>query len=145
MKKGLLELAAKVEAASGPDRELDCAIAVAAAGFFELPPRWEGGPVGYGYTNADGEQIHPGHGGDQLVKPYTASLDAAMTLVPEGYDWSLCRYAQVDEGFLPFSVNMTPEVQPYPVDQEIDVEAVTPALALTAAALRARAAQGGAS
>jgi len=76
----LLDLIARLERAEGPDRELDCQIAVAVDGFYELPPKWEGGPVGYGYTDAEGTPIHPGHGGDQLVRRYTSSIDAAVSL-----------------------------------------------------------------
>lgn len=77
----LSELLERVKAATGPDRELDCEIAIAVDGYFTLPPRWDGGPIGYGYVDADGTLIHPGHGGDQLVKRYTASIDAALALV----------------------------------------------------------------
>lgn len=61
---------------------------------------------------------------------YTASLDAAMTLVPEGYDWAV------------FRTNGGLTVHAWCGSRE-DVFAATPALALTAACLRARAAQGG--
>ena len=76
----LSSLIARLDKAEGPDRELDCQIAVAVDGFYELPPKWEGGPVGYGYTDAEGTPIHPGHGGDQLVRRYTSSIDAAVSL-----------------------------------------------------------------
>lgn len=76
----LLALADRVEALTGPDREVDAAIAVAALGWFTIPPRYEGDKVGYGYIDADGVRVHPGHGGDQMVPRLTASLDAAMTL-----------------------------------------------------------------
>lgn len=76
----LTSLIEKLQKAGGPDRELDCQIAVAVDGFYELPPKWEGGPVGYGYTDAEGTPIHPGHGGDQLVRQYTLSIDAAASL-----------------------------------------------------------------
>lgn len=79
----LSELIEQVQQATGPDRELDCLIAVHCAGFFELPPRWEGDPAGYGYIDAEGTHIHPGHGGDQLVRRYTASLDAISTLIEQ--------------------------------------------------------------
>lgn len=125
---GLLELAARCEAAAGADRELDAAIAVAALGFFEIEPKWEGGPVGYGYIDADGCPVHPGHGGDQLVKEFTASLDAAMEL------------AKDFGGQVTFFKDGTAKAflwQPYPM--AVEAKAATPALALTAAALKARA------
>jgi hypothetical protein len=136
----LLELAERVEGAAGPDRELDCAIAVAALGFFELASKWEGGPVGYGYTDNDGAEVRPGHGGDQLVPRFTFSLDAAMTLVPEGWQcermtfWAGCG-------------SLCTLIETHLVDGEwvreagwlgrVEGDAANPALALTAASLRA--------
>jgi hypothetical protein len=131
MMADLLELADACEAAEGPDRELDCAIAVSAANFFEIPPRYDGGPIGYGYHDAKGAEIHPGHGGDQMVPAYTASIDAAMTLVPEGCDVTLDR----EKGFGAALVFDT-----LGVDTIGAARATTPALALCAASLRARAA-----
>jgi len=130
-------LADRVEAGDGADRELDCLIAVACLGYFEVPPKWKGGPIGYGKFDSDGAEIHPGHGGAQLVPRFTASLDAAMTLVPEGDYWvrqdlwpdylgrataSVCRLVQGDQ----------------PALTRVG-QASSPARALTAAALRSRA------
>jgi hypothetical protein len=68
----LLELADRVEAATGPDRELDIAT--------QRIVRDKPGLI-YG--------LH-------ACPPYTASLDAAATLVPEGWDWSASGYG--DDG-----------------------------------------------
>lgn len=76
----LLQLADRVEALTEPCREVDAAIAVTALGWFTIPPRYVGDSVGYGYMEADGTRIHPGHGGDQIMPRYTTSLDAAITL-----------------------------------------------------------------
>lgn len=65
----LSELAARVEAATGPDRELDARITVALDGLGE-----------WGELRRSGYAIQ-----DFKAPPYTASLDAAMTLVPEGW------------------------------------------------------------
>lgn len=95
----LTELAARCEAATGPDRELDALI----------------------------ESAIPRFG----LYRYTASIDAAMTLVPEGWTWGV-----FDDG--------TAWVWP---DERRDLltgkqaKAATPALALCAATLRARAQQ----
>jgi hypothetical protein len=84
--KRLLELAAKVEQAAGPDRELDGAIAALCFG-----------------AEVQRVTIGPDHRREEIVTidrssaaplsrpvtPYTASLDAAMTLVPEGLTYSL--------------------------------------------------------
>ena len=138
---GLLELAEQVEAATGPDRELDCLIAVAALGFFEVAPRWEGGPIGYGYINKDGERIEPGHGGDQLVRKFTASLDAAMTLVPEGVGAEILtidlRRANLGSGIIWHRAVLTDTLNG---DFWRADKAASFALALVEAALRSRAA-----
>jgi hypothetical protein len=113
---GILDsLAERCEAASGADRELDADICRASGLSSEQP---DGAwitclPDGYRHS------INP--------TSFTASLDAAMSLVPEGFDWSVsCEQGRgvavtisSDRGFSP------------------DVSAATPALALTAAALRA--------
>jgi hypothetical protein len=119
---GLIELAARVEAAEGPDRELDALIYRALAGF--PTEHW----FRYGET----------HLTDERVPFVTASLDAAMTLVPEGVgdgitaEWNVERWAS--NGVYPEHVRATAWVcgarRAY---------AATPALALVAAALRARA------
>jgi hypothetical protein len=78
----LEELIAALEKADGPIRELDCAIAVAIDGYYEIAPKCEGGPIGYGYVEDGGKRyVQPGQGGDQLVRSYTASIDAALGLL----------------------------------------------------------------
>jgi hypothetical protein len=107
----LLALAERCEQAAGPDRELDFTI--------------------------DDFMLKHGPEADRIrnpryVLPYTASLDAAVTLVPEGHEW-----LRKNE------ICMT--VYRVPADlkewaRHIDARGATPALALCAAALRARAA-----
>ncbi len=64
--------------------------------------------------------------------PFTASLDAALGLVPEGHYWALLMHGEEDG----FQATCTP------LHAGLDWRrAATPALALTAAALRARAAE----
>ncbi|MEH3121150.1 MAG: hypothetical protein PGN16_04085 [Sphingomonas phyllosphaerae] len=101
----IVRLAKKVEQATGPDRELDQAIWFALFG----PDKDMHRIIARGSFN------------------YTASLDAAMTLVPDG----LWKRINVD----PYGrANIR-------LGDACAVTAATPALALTAAALRARAAQ----
>ena len=76
----------RCEAALWPDRDLDCAIGVAIGRFVAEPPRYEGGDVQYREGNT-----WPGQGGDMLVPRYTGSIDAAVSLVPEGQEWSVGR------------------------------------------------------
>jgi hypothetical protein len=113
------ELAGRCEASAGPDRELDRAIAPLTG----LRVLDEGHPLGWCCYDKDG------HGAP--LPSYTASLDAAMQLVPEGCSWNLHKHSCwaracvfVDDGR----------------DAGHYCDCATPALALTAAALRARAA-----
>jgi hypothetical protein len=114
----LLQLAERVERASGPDRELDCSIAV---GVGAVDARTKpSGLQGFGYVDRNQWAC-------SNVPPYTASLDAAMSLVPEGRFWRIDRdsaghWARVS-GIL--------------------CGAATPALALCAASLKALASQEG--
>lgn len=125
---GLLDLAARCEAASGADRELDVRVSLALSGtpYAESDVadilNYRDEPTGYGkYRPAD-----------EYVPTYTSSLDAAMKLVPEKLTWHAGRH--VHAGWCNAYI-----VVPQHRDQHIYVKAKTPALALTAAALRARA------
>lgn len=116
----LIALAERVEAATGPDRELDECIGMA---------------IGLKNTMRVG---HECLGTDRVVPvrcpTFTASLDAAMTLVPEGCDWSVDNFD---------GANGKPSAWVHVRKSSAAIEQVTgatPALALTAAALRARAA-----
>lgn len=147
-KAALLALADRVEALTGPDRDVDALIGLAALGFFICEPRYEGAPVAYGYVDKDGSRIEPGHGGKQLIRDYTATLDAAMALVPEGWvvaslEWwpmrnrgGVCLREVKDfdkEGGFGFGFDKT--------CGDARSHAATATLALTAASLRARVSQ----
>lgn len=107
---GLLALAERCEKAEGPDRELDEAI-------MDAREQWSG---------------------DYIWLDYTRSLDAAMTLVPENADAAGERYRL--EGYNSPGV-LAPHVRASAwVAGAARCYAATPALALCAAALRARAA-----
>lgn len=149
-KQALIELATQCEAATGPDRELDCLIACRVN---DIEPKWQGKLLIAGEAGVIGS-IDPGNhqrnfscnrkaDGPGSILAYTASLDAAMTLVPEGHGW-LAGWGQVTvaepmggakitrhDRFIGYSENY---------DTIADGEGATPALALCAAALRARAA-----
>jgi hypothetical protein len=123
--EGLTSLAVRVEAASGLDRELDALIGCAVAGFYLADPRYPGATQMYGYVDAEGGRVEPGNGApDRLIPAYTASLDAAMTLAG-GKD---VRLNIASDGIATAWVGGT------------TATGTTPPLALTAAALRARAA-----
>lgn len=99
-----LGMAARCEGASGPDREIDAAIVLS------LPA------CETRYLSAE----HPW--------AYTASLDAAMGLVPEEATFGIAR-------------RVAGEGAHADIDLEFFGDAATPALALCAAALRAAAAK----
>jgi hypothetical protein len=130
----MLALAERVEQATGPDRELDAAIAVA------VRWRWEGWRKGDLAIEEADARSGMAYVADQvrnstnsiwrLLPAYTASIDAAMTLVPEGEDYAIERVG----GEHWCSVDANGERQPC-------VGAATPALALSAAALRSLAKQ----
>jgi len=130
MSDELLELAERCEAASGPNYALEVEI------FKAMHPEYAG------YVEGRGGLIHPQDGSDMRVlsnvlpRAYTASLDAAMTLVPEGADWMLDNF----DG--PVGKRCTAEVfakAGIGKDGFGTCFAASPALAFTAACLRARA------
>jgi hypothetical protein len=118
----LLDLASRCEAATGPDREIDCLIHEWR--FTELTPAMRG----MYYGEPTGEYFRDGGETTFRAPAYTASLDAAMSLVPEGWarwiydadEWRcICRLEDDN-------------------DREVGANAATWPLAITAAALRAR-------
>lgn len=113
----LMELASRVEAGEGPDRELDSDIA-----------RWLMRHLNW-------------HSADCLGR-YTASIDDAMTLVPEG--WTYIQIEQCARDLPGQHCRASVERLVEEGDEREAGYAATPALALTAAALRARAHQGAA-
>jgi len=139
----LLALAEAVEKLSGPDRRLDCLIEneLGLARFVEDRPA----PFGGGWLD---KRVDP--------KPYTASLDSAMTLVPEG--WAIDRIsmwpatpegadnvtaAQSSVSMVGTSIERFGKRMVWghggSKDGKAEAKATTPALALTAACLRAQA------
>jgi len=123
----LLELAARCEAGTGPDRELDCRI------WWVL----DGLSISFEDTVAIVADLHA-----WLAPYYTASLDAAMALVPEGHtiqmsDWDaeiLRERGPWQAIVLPFRARGS--LTDYTFTNRCDHAATAP-LALCAAALRA--------
>jgi hypothetical protein len=84
-----------------------------------------------------------GHQGVGTYPRYTASLDAAMTLVPEGWP-SRCFGTNDDERAFAALAGNDAHMMAEDWDEfYVEADAATPALALCAAALRARAAMEG--
>lgn len=135
----LIELAERVEAAEASCRELDVAIMQA------LNPEFKPIPGGSGFydpslINALSAQKYITKG-THVTPFYTSSLDAAMKLVPEGYFWTVGKcdltcHATVGPDRAYFGQEYLVKHEPIDVDIE---NPSTPALALTAACLRAMA------
>lgn len=77
MSDSLAGLIKRLEAASEGSRELDGAIYCAISNLEFV--RWDGAGIVYRGRNGIG------HIDAHVVKPYTTSLDAALTLKPDGY------------------------------------------------------------
>ena len=135
----LQDLAERIEAADGPDREMDRDIMLAAVPCDRAPFRyWAPMNENTGHGAVDVERVYyaPHCAQAVAVPKFTASLDSALTLVPEGHDWIL-----VDQR----ATYGTPFVRVKSGDDRVadwEGRAPTPALALCAAALRARHSQG---
>lgn len=133
MKEDLLKMADRVEALSGPDREVDERISLAIG----LPAT-----VTIGHEVLGNLRQVP-----HTIKRYTASLDAAMTLVPAGWWVAGLYFCHPDfrsagdrdwHSELGGPVSWVQfDVVPEPEYECEGGNAATPALALTAAALRA--------
>lgn len=134
----LLELAARCEAATGPDRELDEAV-------------WEGlGNCSHKRTKyyfiEDGNDYDSGHTcldcgkdtyGVSKALAYTASLDAAMTLVPEGCGFAIRHHPElIRKTWCEVWSHEYADPGNDPPDW-FKASGATPALALTATAIRA--------
>lgn len=120
----------RVMAATGPDREIDCAIALALDGFFLAEPRYPGAPIMYGYVDADGSRVEPGQSPTQLVRTYTDSVDAALALIRRlkpGYQINISDYGETA------GADASLGARGYGLTNH----AATPALALILALLRA--------
>lgn len=130
MTPSLEQLALRVEAATGPDRELDAGIAVAIGG--KSVDIHADGDIGWVNFEV----------GRRPLRSYTGSLDAAMTLKPD--EWFISGASEQEDGRFCFAlfprrpddlgVPRTFEAHSALVARAV---AATPALALCAAALRA--------
>lgn len=143
----LASLADRVEALSGPNRLVDAEIACAVK-FAGLRPATPWDFAGkYGYTEGNIKVEH----GFLMAASYTRSLDAAMTLAGPGYYLAFDVHFMEDEGVIRYrGYSFRPDWAKWnPHDMEWlnrdgsdNPLCATPALALCAAALRARSIQG---
>lgn len=120
----MIELIDRIEAATGADRDLNAAIAVASGQYV----------VSRHHPGMFAHKDRP-HQFSYFVPAYTASIDAAMGLVPDGWAW-MVGCAPDFQRF--FATLMTTDDAAPIEDETIDTNAATPALALCAAAMKAR-------
>jgi hypothetical protein len=141
------ELAERCEKAAGPDRELDAQIIEALGYHRTVEGSYYTGPILRYYGKGPIGEV--GRLKKLTIPKFTASLDAAMTLVPEGWRAGFEENASCDEPgkayawVWPFESNYDPDWQMGQEGQQGNPDAqkgyaATPALALCAAALRAR-------
>lgn len=139
----MTKLSDRIEGAGEGSRELDAEIGLAHDGFYLAEPRYPGAERMYGYIDADGSRVEPGNGAqDRLIPAYTTSVDAALTLLPDGLEWELtaCDPAR-DPRFGRFQSRimlLTYAEDPDELGPQAIANAATPALALAAACIRAR-------
>lgn len=122
------DLRTRLEAAEGPDRELDARIYCCQrdARFFGLDP----------FMMRSRGAIDPHIVGLQAVPRYTASMDTALSWVPEGWAWMVQRVGI--PGSLPAADLWLPAQRTLGLATErVRVEAATPAIALCIAIARA--------
>lgn len=130
-KSALLALATRCEAASGPDRELDGDIVMAVLGWTLEKRKGDAKPY---WRKAGTKEYYMRESGPP---PYSSSLDAALSLAVEGHDWDVGTMRAT------FGATVTRPGMSFLSergDEERYGHGATPALALTAAWLRARAA-----
>lgn len=123
------ELIARLESADGPSRELDCLIAAAVDWQIEcatITPANAIKAFGLDWMVESADLYNSIF--NQLPR-YTTSIDAAMTLVPECHFWSICMKGETT-GYSACCQERGDALEWH--------DAATPALALAAAALKAR-------
>ena len=122
-------LLARVQEGSGEDRALNADIAVMVGGWQR---KWHDSerPHGWYWRRGDYSWTAEGEG---YPSNYLGSLDAALTLVPEGWSW----HAALRTYLTPFRAtgSVWQEGQQYAL---FNADAATPARALIAACLKAR-------
>ncbi|GAA4827123.1 hypothetical protein GCM10023232_26650 [Sphingosinicella ginsenosidimutans] len=130
-----LDLAARIEAATGADRELGRELLLA-CGWTKTQVGHFLGPL-YGWTSPDKATYFQDDNFVREKHDPTASLDAAMKLVPEGLAFAVATIRNGAPDDWDDSVCSAVVAQRDGVEARSD--ATTPALALCAAACRARA------
>lgn len=147
-RQALLDLAARVEGLDGPSREVDAAIKqalFAPSGFVRqssINGNWCIYETGYNGKERLVERPRAMRHEDWQNDKYTASLDAAMQLVPAGWCKTVADYWCYGKETPPYFADCG-DLEALKAEKKdaiiVEAFANTPATALTAAALRARA------
>ena len=116
-----MTLSQRAAALAGPDRAVDAEIAVA-LGYVVCPDQGRWRIYGKGVPKSN----------KRSLPRFTGSMDAAMTVVPEGWAWMTG--CAPDEGFF---ATLSPTDESGIEADMVDTFAATPALALLSAALAA--------
>lgn len=131
----LLDLVLSILVTSAPDRQLDLRIAQALPHHVSMPHRHD---LHAWMTKISGRWVEvqrfPGGywtSGDRYIPRFTASLDAALTLIPDGYMWKRTIGPDNKMGMLVYNPTEFGSTCYYPCEGRTD------ALALCAAAVRA--------
>lgn len=132
------DLIARLEAAPGPRLELDGMVWCAVNGYEYV--QWDGAGCAYTDPNAPNWDQGIKHAQASVVRPYTASLDAAVGLVERvlpGWFWRVGRTSLFPKGWAYIS-----KTHPSHCDREDEAScangrAATPAIALLIATLKA--------
>lgn len=129
-------LLARVLASTGPDRELDGKIAKAFGWIERYEMWWPSEIVKLARKRKHAIYNYKMYSLIQM-RPYTGSLDAALTLVPDGWGWHLCMAQGIK---WPSPTRVTGSVWSESSDNSklFYVDAATPARALIAASIKAR-------
>lgn len=127
----IASLVGRLEKLTGPDRELDLAIDIVVR------------PTEYSQEVRDGKPIGAAASWytDEEVPPYSRSIDAAMTLVPEGFAVDVCKFSSGKSNARLWTGEFLKPDQKFSTLDLPNLPA-TPAIALCIAALRARASLG---
>ena len=128
------DLITRLQGLSAPDREVDCEIGVAVGWFVTEPNKGWPDRLDYIDVTVPGHRSYPGNGFAALVPPFTASIDSAMTLVPEGCLWTMDSWSS--QGW---SAGIwKPKDNTWLITSSLGRQTQSPALALASASLRAR-------
>lgn len=144
MNDDMLALAARVEALDGADREMDCLVGALLGLCAHRKTSFERCQGDSGYTCDDcgadswGNKSKSGQRLDDKMPRFTASMDAVLSLVDKGDEWSISTLYCIARAEVGINRNQQTSWTGYG-----EHAGCNPVLAFLAASLRARASMGG--